>query len=119
MTRRLPIVQKPKGSQKELFDESKKEQPQRWVKQAYPSCATECSGYLRNVYDKVADGKSYEKRFGVTFDGLLIPFGTKGSYWPISSKYEPRLQFGKQMLPGIFVGYVLRAGRGGAGRGVQ
>ena len=40
------IVQKPKGSQKELFDESKKEQPQRWVKQAYPSCATECSGLL-------------------------------------------------------------------------
>ena len=36
MARILLIVQKPAGSRKELFDESKKEQRQGWFKVAYP-----------------------------------------------------------------------------------
>ena len=69
--------------------------------------------YMCNVHDKMADGKTaYEKTFGVTFDGPLIPFGANVSYRHISSKDVSRLhQFGKQKLPGIFMGYVFRAGR--------
>ena len=58
------------------------------------------------------DGKTaYEKRCGVKFDGLLMPYGAKTSYKPISSKDEARLhQLGNNMFLGIFTGYVLRAG---------
>ena len=46
-----------------------------------------------------------------TFDGPLNPFEAKVTYKPISSNDEARLhQFGKKMLPGIFMGYVLRVG---------
>ena len=48
--------------------------------------------------------------------GFLIPFGATVSYKPISSKDEARLhQFGKKMLPGIFMGNVLDAGGGWSG----
>ena len=73
----------------------------------------ECYCYLRNVHDKMADGKTAnEKRSGVNVDGPLIPFGAKLSYKPLSSKDEATLhQFVKKMLPRIFMGFVLRAGR--------
>ena len=73
----------------------------------------ECTCYLRTVHDMIADGKTaYENIFDVKFDGALNPFGAKVRYESISSKDEARLyQFGKKVLPGMFMGYVLRLGR--------
>ena len=39
----------------------------------------ECSTYLRNVQDLLSDGDTpYERRFGKTFRGPIIPFGSFG-----------------------------------------
>ena len=52
-------------------------------------------------------------------DGSLIPFRAEVTYIPITSKDGARLhQIGKKMLPGIFMGYVLRSG-GEEGRMVR
>ena len=83
-------------------------------------CATECCCYLRKVHDKMADGTTAYENSGVQFDGLLISFGATVSHKTISSKDEARLhqlakrcyQFGRRMLPGIFMGSVSRV-RGG------
>ena len=41
------------------------------------------------------------------FNGPVIPFGAMVEYHPISAKDISRLhQFGKKVLPGIFLGYV-------------
>ena len=46
------------------------------------------------------------------FQGPIIPFGPLVAYHPISTKDQSRIhQFGKKVLPGIFLGYVLYAGR--------
>ena len=74
-----------------------------------------CYCYLRDVHDKMADGKTvFGNIFGVKFDGPLIPFGATVSRKPISSTDEARLhQFGTNgVLPGMFMGYVSRAGKG-------
>ena len=53
----------------------------------------ECYTYLRNVTDLLSDGKTpYERRFGKPFGGPVIH------------------QFGKKVLPGLFLGYALYAG---------
>ena len=45
-----------------------------------------------------------------------MPFGAKASLKSVSSKDEARLhQFGKKMLPRIFMGYVLRVEKGWSG----
>ena len=66
---------------------------------------------------KMADGKTAsEKRYGKTFDGPSIPFGTLVEYIPITAKDKSRIhQFGQKTLKGIFLGYVLRAVRGWSG----
>ena len=71
----------------------------------------ECYCYLRNIQDRLSDGKtSYEKRFGMPFNGSVIPFEAMVEYHPISAKDLSRLhQFGPTVLPGIFVGYALNA----------
>ena len=76
-----------------------------------------CHCNLRNVRDKMADGKtSYEKMFGARYDDLLISFGARVSTKLISSKYEARLHlFGKHTIQGIFMGHVLREGGGLSG----
>ena len=57
----------------------------------------ECYCYLRNVQDLLADGKTpYERRFGESFKGPIIPFGALVEYLPISA--------------GIFLGYAFIAG---------
>ena len=57
-------------------------------------------------------GTLYERRFGEPFKGPIIPFGSMVEYHPISAKDLSRLhQFGTKVLPGIFLGYVLYAGR--------
>ena len=69
----------------------------------------ECYCYLRNIQDLLSDGKPlYERRFGEPFKG---PVGSMVEYHPISAKDLSGLhQFGKKVLPGIFLGYVLNAG---------
>ena len=72
----------------------------------------ECYTYLRNVQDLLSDGKTpYERRFGKPFKGPIIPFGSLVEYYPISAKDQSRIhQFGKKVLPGLFLGYALYAG---------
>ena len=71
-----------------------------------------CS-YLRNVTESFSDGKTpYEKRFGQPFKGPIVPFGSLVECHPITSKDQSRIyQFGKKVLPGLFLGYALYAGR--------
>ena len=72
----------------------------------------ECRCYLRNVQDLLSDGKTpYEMRFGMPFNGPVMPFGAMVEYHPISAKDLSRLQqFGPQIVPGFFFDYVLYAG---------
>ena len=72
----------------------------------------ECYTYLRNVTDLLSDGKTpYERRFGQPFKGPIIPFGSLVEYHPFTAKDQSRIhQFGKKVLPGLFLGYALYAG---------
>ena len=72
----------------------------------------ECYCYLRNVQDLLADGKTpYERRFGEPVKWPIIPSGAMVEYHPFSPKDQTRIhQFGKKILPGIFLGYELIAG---------
>ena len=72
----------------------------------------ECYTYLRNVTDLLSDGKTpYERRFGKPFEGPIIPFGSLVEYHPKNAKDQSRIhQFGKKVLPGLFLGYALYAG---------
>ena len=72
----------------------------------------ECYTYLRNVTDLLSDGKTpHERRFGQPFKGPIIPFGSLVEYHPITAKDQSRIhQFGKKVLPGLFLGYALYAG---------
>ena len=60
--------------------------------------------YLRNVTDLLSDVKTTcERRFGQPFNGPNIPY-------PISAKGQSGIhQFGKKVLPGLFLGYALYA----------
>ena len=72
----------------------------------------ECYTYLRNVTDLLSDGKTpYERRVGQPFKGPIIPFGSLVEYHPVTAKDQSRIhQFGKKVLPGLFLGYALYAG---------
>ena len=69
----------------------------------------ECYTYLRNVTDLLSDGKTpYERRFGQPLKGPIIPFGSLVEYHPFTAKDQSRIhQFGKKVLPGLFLGYAL------------
>ena len=73
----------------------------------------ECYCYLRHVQDLLAEWKTpYERRVGAPYKGLVIPFGAMVEYHRISARDQSRLhQFGKKVLPEIFLGYALIAGR--------
>ena len=74
----------------------------------------ECYTYLRNVTDLSSDGKTpYERRFlGNHFNGPIVSFGSLVEYHPITAKDQSRIhQFGKKVLPGLFLGYAQYAGR--------
>ena len=46
------------------------------------------------------------------FNGPVVPFGAMVEYHPISAKDQSRPhRFGAKVLPGIFLGYALYAGR--------
>ena len=48
---------------------------------------------------------------GNQFEGPIIPFGSLVEYHPKAAKDQSRiLQFGKKVLPGLFLGYALYAG---------
>ena len=48
---------------------------------------------------------------GKPFEGPIIPFGSFVEYHPITAKDQSRIhQFGKKVLPGLFLGYALYAG---------
>ena len=71
----------------------------------------ECFSYLRNVLNLLYDGTPYERRFGQPFKGPIIPFGSLVEYHPFIAKDQSRIhQFGKNVLPGLFLGYALYAG---------
>ena len=61
--------------------------------------------------DLLSDGKTpHERWFGKPFNGPVIPFGAMVEYHLISAKDLSRLhQFGPDVLPGKFLGYVLYA----------
>ena len=67
---------------------------------------------VRNIQNLLCDGNSpCERRFGVPFNGPVVPFGAVVDYHPISGKDLSRLhQFGKKILSGTFLGYALYAG---------
>ena len=73
-----------------------------------------CNGVILPLAERARqDGRWQDTMRGVTYDGPWFPCGATFSLKPTSSKAEPRLQqFGKRMLHGILMGYVLRA-RGG------
>ena len=74
--------------------------------------SVECYTYLRNVTDLLSDGKTpYERRFGQPFKGPIIPFRSLVEYYPITAKDQSQIhQFGKKVLPGLFLGYALYVG---------
>ena len=73
----------------------------------------ECNTYLGNIQDLLSDGKTpYDRRFGKPCKGPIIPFGSLVEYHPITANDQSRIhQFGKKVLPGLFLGYALYAGR--------
>ena len=49
---------------------------------------------------------------GNFFKGPIVPFGSLVEYHPVTAKDQSRIhQFGKKVLPGLFLGYALYAGR--------
>ena len=58
----------------------------------------ECCCYLRYFQDLLSDGKTpYERRFGMPFDGPVIPFGAMVEYHPIFAKdISRRHQLGQE-----------------------
>ena len=72
----------------------------------------ECFCFLRNIQDLLSDGKTpYGRRFGESSKGPITPFESLIECHPVSPKYQTRVhQFGKKILPGVFLGYALIAG---------
>ena len=72
-----------------------------------------CCCYLRNVQVlSVRWTNSHERRFEEQFNRLIIPFGAKVEYHPVSAEDQARLnQFSKEVLSGIFMGNALYASR--------
>ena len=77
------------------------------------SDSVECSCYLRNVRDLLADWKTpHERRFGKPFRGPTILSGAMVEYQPISPRDQARFhQFAKNVSPGVFLGFELVAVR--------
>ena len=51
------------------------------------------------------------RRFGQQFKGPIVPFGSLVECHPITAKDQSRIhQFGKKVLPGLFIGYALHVG---------
>ena len=74
--------------------------------------STECCCFCETSKTSWRIGKlPLERRFGEPFKGPIIPFGAMVEYHPISTRDQSRLhQFGKKVLPVIFLGFALIAG---------
>ena len=85
---------------------------QSGLEENWSADSMECHTYLRNIQDLLSDEKTlYERRFGEPFKGPIIPFGSLVEYYHISAKDQSRIhQFGKKVLPGLFLGYALFVG---------
>ena len=85
----------------------------RRVKEGTSAVLLQCSCYLRNVEDLLADVNTpYERRFGEFFKGPIIPFGAMVEYHPISARDQSRLHhFGKEGLTKYLSGICLDRGR--------
>ena len=85
---------------------------QSGLNESWLADSMECHCYLRNIQDLLSDGKTpYERRFGQPLKGPIILFGAMAEYHPISAEDQSRIhQFGKKVLPGLFLGYALYAG---------
>ena len=72
----------------------------------------ECYTYLRNVTDLLSDGRRPMKNvLGNHLKDLLFHLVHWLSYHPFIAKDQSRIhQFGKKVLPGLFLGYTLYAG---------
>ena len=71
----------------------------------------ECYCYLRNIQDLLSDGKTpYERRFGVQFNGPVIPFGAMFEYLFFAKDQSRLHQFGAKVLQGRFLNFALYAG---------
>ena len=73
----------------------------------------ECYCYLRNIQDLLSDEKTpNERRFGMPFNGPVIPFGAIVEYHFISAKDQSGLhQCEVNVLSGKFLGYASYARR--------
>ena len=70
--------------------------------------------YLTNIQDLLSDGKTpYERNFGKPLKGPIIPFGSLVEYYYFCEDHSRIHQFGKKVLPGLFLGYALYAGEFG------
>ena len=59
----------------------------------------------------VIDGDSAcNKRHGVEFDGLSIPYGCLVDFWPPNVVLKKAAKFGTTSMPGIFLGYTQHVG---------
>ena len=85
--------------------------PQSGLDERWWSYSMECYCYLRSVQDLLPDGKTpYKWRFGEPLKGPIIPFGAVVECHPSSLKDQSIIhQFGKEVLPGIFLGSELIA----------
>ena len=85
---------------------------QSGLNESWSADSMEFYTYLRNVTDLLSDGKTpYERHFGQPFKGPVIPIGSLVEYHPISAKDHSRIhQFGKKVLPGLFLGYAFYVG---------
>ena len=71
----------------------------------------ECHIYLRNVTDLLSDGKTPHETFWATISMTDYSIWLVVQYYPITAKDQSRIhQFGKKVLPGLFLGYALYAG---------
>jgi len=79
--------------------------------------AMACYCFLKAVVDILDDDKTaFERRYGSSFAGPLIPFGAEITYLPITDKDKSRLhQFGSKVISGIFLGYEQQEGGGWSG----
>ena len=61
--------------------------------------------HLKNARPPGRRENTFERRFGEPLKGPIIPFGAMVEYHPMSTRNQSRLhQFGKKVLPSIFLG---------------
>ena len=76
----------------------------------------ECYTYLRTsqIFCCLMGRRPVKDVLGNPFEGPIIPFGSLVEYHPVTAKDQSRIhQFGKKVLPGLFLGYALYAGEFG------